>query len=123
MNNNVEIPENLHNGQSRQTQNLWNAMEWMRKITDVDEALDYLEVHLNLRNELRTKIEEAVLCYLEPSGTLIYRFNPLNNANPNLLTNPVFVQLGQSYLDTLDMVIRYLLFHRMSFLCFRMIIR
>ncbi|CAF0930602.1 unnamed protein product [Adineta steineri] len=105
MNNNVETSKNVHNGQSKQTQNLWNAMEWMRKKTDVDEALGDLliEVHLNSNNELRIKIEEAVLCYLEPSDTLIYRFNSSNNANPNLLKNPVFVQLAQSYLDKLDM--------------------
>ncbi|UJR17243.1 hypothetical protein I4U23_004138 [Adineta vaga] len=91
--------------QPRQTQNLWNAMEWMRKMNDVDEALDFLleKVHLNSTYELRTKIEEAILCYLEPSDTLIYRFHSTHNSNPNLLKNPVFVQLAQTYLNTLDM--------------------
>ncbi|CAF1468421.1 unnamed protein product [Adineta ricciae] len=105
MNDNVEISKRCNRNEKRQTQNLWNAMEWMRHMTDVDEAIDNLlkGVSLDSIDELKIKIEEAVLSYLEPSDTLIYRFHPSNKANPNLHTNPIFVQLAQSYLETCDM--------------------
>lgn len=112
MNNNVETSKRCSRNEKPQTQNLWNSMEWMRRMTDVDEAIDHLlkAVNLNSTNELKTKIEEAVLCYLEPSDTLIYRFHPSNKTNSSLHTNPTFVQLAQSYLETLDMVKRHDIF-------------
>ncbi|CAF1278255.1 unnamed protein product [Adineta steineri] len=105
MNDNVDPRRKLHSGKHWKIKNLWNAMEWMRNTNGIDEALDDLltKVPFDSSNELKIKIEKAFICYLEPSDTLIYRFSTSNNANLNLKKNPVFVQLAQSYLSTLDM--------------------
>jgi 5'-3' exonuclease len=110
MNDNVKTAKQLDKNRSRQTRNLWNAMQWMRERNGVDATLDHLlvEVRSDSSHEVRKKIESAMLCYLEPSDTLIYRFSLSNKANQNLPTNSVFIQLAQSYFERSDMVIKYL---------------